>query len=77
MQFFLMLTLTVALTAFAQINESSDEVRAAYRLYGFHNCNQDQESAILEALKDKHQITGAPGVQNINWHSAAVIDFLG
>jgi Mg2+/Co2+ transporter CorB len=56
---------------------SSDEIRAAYRLYGFHNCNREQENSVLQALNDKHLITGARGVQSINWHSAAAIDYFG
>jgi hypothetical protein len=56
---YMVLILTAAFTSFVRNNDwenmSSDGVRAAYRLYGFHNCNRDQEYAILEALKDKHR----------------------
>jgi hypothetical protein len=81
MRIFIHLLLVGASAALAQSNDweimSPDEISVAYRLYGFNNCDKSRQNAVLEALRDKHKITGAAGVQNIDWHGAAAVDFLG
>jgi hypothetical protein len=50
---------------------------AQYRLYGWHNCNKDEENAILDGLKEKSTILGMDSSFFINWNGAPAIDFFG
>lgn len=53
------------------------DVGALYRLYGFHNCNNDEKKAIYDAFGEKDTITGISSSFFINWNGAVAIDFIG
>lgn len=56
---------------------SSENISAQYKLYGFNNCQEDDQRAILDALWEKHTITEKSSSYYINWNGAGAIDFFG
>lgn len=55
----------------------SGDLKAMYRLYGFHGCSGDEERGILDALGEKDILTSIDSTFQIKWSHALAVDYLG
>lgn len=55
----------------------TQDIDAQYKLFEWKNCDGPQKKTILEALNDKHKITGIDNVFYTNWHHQATVEYFG
>jgi hypothetical protein len=64
-------------TSGGPLNDFSDDFKAQYKLYGFVGCSAEEQHSIYAAFQEKDQIVGCQNVKNIDWGSAAAVDYFG
>ena len=55
----------------------TQDIDAQYKLFEWKNCDGPKKKTILEALNDKHKITGIDNVFYTNWHHQATVEYFG